>query len=1020
MALMRLTASNPADPVAVVYKHDYSEISVYGHAVALLKEHGGKGGVHVDVGCGYGAIAEPIRDELGLTYVGFDLAEDGLLSLQERGFAGHQIDLSRPDLAEVIIREAIGDRPVRSLSILDTLEHLTNGPDVLAMLRRLAGESDAVLVVSVPNVTHKDIALKALIGRWDVTEAGLLDHTHVDFYNLRRLRLRANSAGWREVGLKDWLLETSDQNFPAELALFDVSSPIGGYLRGFVGGANPDALVNQFVRAFRPMEPVQADGFADRDEHLDDGLSVVTVLRAHSPAKSIDALKGLARQRERALEVILIDARGEGAIDKNEVDLVLAKLADMKVRVVKADLADDGAAFRLGLDWATRRNAAFLPQHEKPTTRWATELIAGFEAHPGRVVWASPGADAGRRLSPFLEPGQPLGAFVVPVMTARLLGSSIDGCKPEATAQVLITLAAHLCGIAHAPVSTPLIGKRTQTGARDPVPDAVLSFLAGRPILTPASEVVAIERSYQEARAASETVSSLPEADGSLWNLRVLAASARDYHAALVNLRLQEQDWHAREADWQAQKVDWHAREADWGAREADWLAQQADWRAREADLLTERRLLEICPQLNEFVGPQLQRLRQAPRSASEEEPRPFLSIITRTQGQRLSTLTETLLTLGGQSCDDFELVLVVHSRDEAVLEQVRAVVDEFPKRLTSRISVIQCVRHGRSAPINDALNVANGEYIAVLDDDDFVFANYVEHFKEMAREAPGRLVRAVCVRQDFAYEADGQWPRSRAQSWFQPIWAANYDAVEHLYTNNTPFMTIAFPGALFRQLGLRFDETLTTLEDWHLTTNAASLCGVHSVPEITSIYRWWTNAGSSLFEHATSEWVDNRARVIDEGSMRPILLPRGSRASIVATTDRMHALEREVIALYREREALQQLWSSRSWHLAKPLRWLLKEDLSPMPGGADGPDDEAVMALARQYLASRSWRISRPMRTLTARLRGHADDSYRPDHPIPSGEEARRILKAVRFSSSWRLTMPLRMVARLLRRARK
>ena len=49
------------------------------------------------------------------------------------------------------------------------------------MLRRLADVHRAPLVLSVPNVTHKDLALKLLIGRRDVTEAGLLDHTHVDF-----------------------------------------------------------------------------------------------------------------------------------------------------------------------------------------------------------------------------------------------------------------------------------------------------------------------------------------------------------------------------------------------------------------------------------------------------------------------------------------------------------------------------------------------------------------------------------------------------------------------------------------------------------------------------------------------------------------------------------------------------------------------------------------------------------------------------------------------------------------------
>src|SRR3974377_2292971 len=165
--------------MAAIYEHRYEPISVYGHAVSLLREAVARGGVHLDLGCGYGAIAEPLRDELGLTYIGFDMAEDGLQSLRERGFEAYLIDLYNLDEAEVIIRKAIVDRPIASITLLDTLEHLTNGEKLLRFLRRLAEPINAPLVLSVPNVAHKDVALKLLTGRWDVTEAGLLDHTHV-------------------------------------------------------------------------------------------------------------------------------------------------------------------------------------------------------------------------------------------------------------------------------------------------------------------------------------------------------------------------------------------------------------------------------------------------------------------------------------------------------------------------------------------------------------------------------------------------------------------------------------------------------------------------------------------------------------------------------------------------------------------------------------------------------------------------------------------------------------------------
>ena len=103
--------------MAIVYKHSYEDVSVYGNVVALLQNADLSHGVHVDIGCGYGAIAEPIAQRLKLDYVGFDMAEDGLADLRARGFAAEKIDLLQLVEAEQIIRKEVGDRPVVSMTI---------------------------------------------------------------------------------------------------------------------------------------------------------------------------------------------------------------------------------------------------------------------------------------------------------------------------------------------------------------------------------------------------------------------------------------------------------------------------------------------------------------------------------------------------------------------------------------------------------------------------------------------------------------------------------------------------------------------------------------------------------------------------------------------------------------------------------------------------------------------------------------------------------------------------------------
>ena len=234
--------------MAKIYEHEYLPLSVYGNVVSLLRDRVTGGGVHLDIGCGYGPIAEPIRQEFGLTYLGFDLAEDGLGSLRARGFDVYSVNLQNPEAAESAIRTALADRRIASLTFLDTLEHITNGPAIIALLRRLADRDGAPLVLSVPNVTHKDIALKLLLGRWDTTEAGLLDHTHYTLYNENRLSRLMRAAGWRESAIRDWLLEHSDQEFPASVPTLNPRSPLGHFLRSLIDQANSAALVNQFVR----------------------------------------------------------------------------------------------------------------------------------------------------------------------------------------------------------------------------------------------------------------------------------------------------------------------------------------------------------------------------------------------------------------------------------------------------------------------------------------------------------------------------------------------------------------------------------------------------------------------------------------------------------------------------------------------------------------------------------------------------------------------------------------------------
>jgi 2-polyprenyl-3-methyl-5-hydroxy-6-metoxy-1,4-benzoquinol methylase len=120
---------------------------------------------------------------------------------------GHELDPEAGERArKVCERVYVGDLntfdPVEldgSYDVLlfgDTLEHL---PDPAAVLRRLRTHLDdsGALILSIPNVANWAIRLGLLAGRFDYTDRGIMDRTHLRFYTQRTLTLMLEDAGFR-------------------------------------------------------------------------------------------------------------------------------------------------------------------------------------------------------------------------------------------------------------------------------------------------------------------------------------------------------------------------------------------------------------------------------------------------------------------------------------------------------------------------------------------------------------------------------------------------------------------------------------------------------------------------------------------------------------------------------------------------------------------------------------------------------------------------------------------------------
>lgn len=265
-----------------------------------------------------------------------------------------------------------------------------------------------------------------------------------------------------------------------------------------------------------------------------------------------------------------------------------------------------------------------------------------------------------------------------------------------------------------------------------------------------------------------------------------------------------------------------------------------------------------------------------------QETGKPFLSIITRTQGKRPDMLTETLLCLTGQTDTDFELILAGHNLDSLHRETVEGIISELPGWMQERTRYLPVDGGTRTTPLIKGFEAANGRYVAVLDDDDTVFDNWVASFREAAERAPGKILHSYCLYQEW--ETVGSILPNTPISMHAPssVFCSDFSMPNELTKNCCPLMSLAFPAYMYKVLNVRFDEALTTTEDWDFLMRTAFICGVENINHVTCIYRNWLNAENSQTLHNKDEWDNNYNKIVDRFKELPAFYDKNSMNALI------------------------------------------------------------------------------------------------------------------------------------------
>lgn len=159
----------------------------------------------LDLGCGHGFLAAELKKD-GNRVTGVDaLPETQQNCVLDRYFTAdldHGID-------DVIAK--LHGKVFDRVLLMDVLEHLKH-PERLLLQCQDVVKPDGALLISVPNIANITVRLLLLLGKFNYTERGILDRTHLKFFTRKTARRILEETGYS-------IVEEQTTVMPLELVL---------------------------------------------------------------------------------------------------------------------------------------------------------------------------------------------------------------------------------------------------------------------------------------------------------------------------------------------------------------------------------------------------------------------------------------------------------------------------------------------------------------------------------------------------------------------------------------------------------------------------------------------------------------------------------------------------------------------------------------------------------------------------------------------------------------------------------
>lgn len=237
------------------------------------------------------------------------------------------------------------------------------------------------------------------------------------------------------------------------------------------------------------------------------------------------------------------------------------------------------------------------------------------------------------------------------------------------------------------------------------------------------------------------------------------------------------------------------------------------------------------------------------------------VKVVTRLGVEGFPDIYDLQYCLNGQSDCNFEWIILLrpsaHKKFNQLIQELKYTSELFP-----RIKIYKVKSDSRGGILNVVLKNYNDGMIVVLDDDDIPLPNYIEVINKYAQtNSFSSIVRTLTFSQE-TFRTNEISSSQISMSKGLELWPRNFKILSHLEMNRTPCMSASFPIKIIKNLDLKWDETLSALEDWDFLMRAAQIIPVESVEIVTSLYRKPQGAYRSQVSTSRASWKESEGIV--------------------------------------------------------------------------------------------------------------------------------------------------------------